>query len=387
MARSNLKVVEGGVTTEFRPEPKAGGPSLSLVICTLNEGEAIGPMLAEVQRTLEGLSYEIIVVDDDSSDGTGDRVREIGAADPRVKLVVRKGVRGLASAAVRGWDESRGEFLALMDGDGQHEPDMPRRLLEALQAEEADLAVGSRYLGDQRAAGLSGYRASISRIATWFTGLILRAQLTDPMAGCFVMRRSWYAAARPQLSAIGFKILVDLVASSPKRVKVAERPTALRERLGGESKLDLRVMVDLAALLFEKWTGGRIPARFVMFAGVGASGIVVNVLLTWLAMKLGIPGGFNAAQAVAIVASMAWNFQLNNMLTFRDQRLHGWSLLRGFLGFCLACSGGAVVNWLAAAGLYHVGVDWKIDTLVGAVVAGVFNFWAVRFTTWLPKKG
>jgi dolichol-phosphate mannosyltransferase len=263
---------------------------------------------------------------------------------------------------------------------------MPRRLLEALDAEGADVAVGSRYLGDDRAAGLAGYRAWISRFATWTTGLILRASLTDPMSGCFVMRREWYQAAKPRLSAIGFKILVDLVASSPQRAKVAERPTALRARLGGESKLDARVMADLVALLIEKWTNGKIPARFTLFAAVGASGVVVNLGLLWAAVRLAGESAYALAEAFAIVGSMAWNFALNNLLTFRDRRLQGMALVQGFIGFCFACSLGAVVNWGVAYGLHRVGVAWNVAGLAGAVAGGVFNFWAVRFTTWRKAK-
>jgi dolichol-phosphate mannosyltransferase len=200
------------------------------------------------------------------------------------------------------------------------------------------------------------------------------------MSGCFVMRRSWYEAARPRLSAVGFKILVDLVASSSGRPRIVERPTALRARTGGESKLDARVIADLGALVAEKWTGGLIPARFVLFAVVGTSGIVVNQRLFALARWAGVWP--LAAILVGLFGAMAWNFGLNNLLTFRDQRLRGRALVRGFAGFCLACTAGAAVNFMTAAGLHHFGVGWGWATLTGALIGGVWNFWAIRHTTW-----
>jgi dolichol-phosphate mannosyltransferase len=292
-------------------------------------------------------------------------------------------VRGLASAAVRGWDAARGDALALMDGDGQHDPRLISQLVEALAAENADLAVASRYV-DAGPSGLTGRRHWLSRAGTRVAGLLLRAPLTDPMSGCFVMRRSWYEAARPRLSAVGFKILVDLVASSRRRLRVAERPTALRPRSGGQSKLDARVVADLGALVAEKWTGGLIPARFVLFAVVGASGIVVNQLLfaaAYLAHAWPL-----AAALFGLFGAMAWNFALNNLLTFRDQRLRGAALLGGFAGFCAACTAGAAVNLMVGAGLHGLGARWGWASLAGAVAGGFWNFWAVRRTTWLEAR-
>jgi dolichol-phosphate mannosyltransferase len=344
--------------------PSSNPAKVSLVICTLNEGEAIGPLLEETAGALEAAlgpaGFEIIVVDDDSSDDTAAVVGARAALDARVSLIVRTGVRGLASAAVRGWDVAGGEILALMDGDGQHDPALIPELVRALEADGTDLAIGSRYMSDA-ASGLTGARARISRTATWLAGLVLRAPLRDPMSGCFAMRRDWYDAARPRLSTVGFKILLDLVTSSPRPPRIAERPTALRPRQGGRSKLDARVMIDLVSLLIEKRTGKLIPSRFVEFSLVGITGVGVHMAVL-TAISLGTPEPFWAAQAGATLTAMTSNYWLNNLLTYRDQRLRGAAAWRGLLMFYLACSGGALFSQVLGEGPSRWGLTgaWRV---------------------------
>lgn len=352
---------------------------LSVVICTLNEAEAIGSLLVEIDGALVGVAHEVIVVDDASTDATAAIVQDWSSTHPEVRLIVREGVRGLASAAVAGWDIARGDLLALMDGDGQHDPALLRRLIEELAG--ADVAVGARDLAVE-AQALSAARLKMSKAAVRLAGLVLGVRLTDPMSGYFVMTRAFYQETRSRLSAVGFKILIDLLASSRRKARVVEVRTALRERRGGASKLDARVIADLGALLIEKRVGGLVPARFVLFAAVGVSGVLVNLAaLQCLTKVVLIP--FIPAQGLAILVAMGSNFLINNLLTFRDQRLRGWALARGFLGFVLACALGAVFNWAASVGLHQL-LGWPslISAATSALLAGMFNFAAVRTVTW-----
>ncbi|MFN3229702.1 MAG: glycosyltransferase, partial [Asticcacaulis sp.] len=296
-------------------------PDLSLIICTLNEGAAIRGVITEIQGHLEGVDYEIVVLDDDSKDQTQAEVLALAAHDPRVRLVVRKGERGLSSAAIRGWDHARGRILGIMDGDGQHEPTAVRGLYDLMVAKDLDLASASRY-ANNGTSGLSLYRGAISRAGTFMAQMVLRAPLSDPLSGLFMMTRDYYLSARPNLTGVGFKILVDIVASAPRKPKFGEVCATLRTRQGGESKLDIRVVIDLVALLVEKMTRGVIPARFFMFAGVGVTGLVVHMAIL-SALYKGTALGFDVAMAAAILISMVWNFWVNNLLTFRDKRLSG----------------------------------------------------------------
>jgi dolichol-phosphate mannosyltransferase len=353
---------------------------ISVVVCTLNEAAAIGPVLGEVADALAGRRYEIIVVDDGSTDGTPDRVRALD--DPRIRLIERRGVRGLASAAITGWNAAQGELLALMDGDGQHDPQLLCELIAALEGSSADLAVGVRDLSAEQA--LSSTRVWLSKAGVRLAGAALRSRITDPMSGYFVMRRSFYDRVRPRLSGVGFKILVDLIASADHRPTIVERTTTLRPRSGGTSKLDSRVIADLVALLLEKRLRSLVPARFILFTGVGLSGVAVNVLALVLFHRAGVHAAY--ALVGAIFVAMCWNFWLNNLLTFRDQRLRGIGLLFGFAGFVASCALGAVLNFLATEGVQSLG--WRLAPagLFGALAAGVFNFWAVRRVTWRVRS-
>jgi dolichol-phosphate mannosyltransferase len=354
-------------------------PRVSLIICTLDEHEAIGGVLDEVRSVLAGVAHEIIVVDDSANDLTAMVVKAHMRAAPSVRLIRREGRGGLASAAIAGWDAARGRSLAIMDGDGQHDPKLIARLLRRMDDSDADVVVASRYL-DSAESGLCGPRHLISRGGVVLSGLLLGLRLADPMSGCFLMRRDWYETVRPSLSGLGFKILVDVVASGRRRPVVEQIPTVLRARAAGESKLDLRVAVDLITLLVDKRTGGAIPARMSQFLLVGATGLAAHMAVLSLAALTDLP--FWAAQTLAILAAMSWNFVLNNSLTFRDRRLSGRALWRGLLSFYAACLGGALVSEAAGAGLASTGAPWLLAGAAGAVLGAFWNYQAARRLTW-----
>jgi dolichol-phosphate mannosyltransferase len=359
---------------------------LSLVICTLDEAEAIGPLLDETGNRLSGLAYELIVVDDSAGDATAAVVLARAAADPRIRLLHRQGARGLASAAIAGWDAARGRLIGLMDGDGQHDPQLIAQMTAPLAATgdgAPDLVLASRYM-HQGGTGLAGLRNAISRVGTAMTHLLLGVRVSDPLSGCFLMRREWYEAVRPRLTGIGFKILLDVLASGRRRPVVREVPTALRPRDGGVSKLDLRVIADFVALLLEKRSGGLLSARLALFLMVGASGVAVHLAVLSLVRALGAP--FWAAQGAAILTAMTTNFFANNALTFRDMRLRGRRLVGGLASFYLACLGGAAISEVVGIGLHAGGAGWIAAGLAGAVAGALWNYQTVQLVTWRRRR-
>lgn len=360
---------------------EGGEPVLSLVIPTLDEADAIGPVLRELGVALAAIPHEILVVDDSADERTAAVVLAHAAIDGRVRLIRREGGRGLASAAIAGFEAARGAVLGLMDGDGQHEPERLPALLAALGEAPggADFAVASRYLRPGR-TGLAGWRDTLSRAGTRLTRALLGVPTSDPLSGYFLFRRDWFSAARGRVSGVGFKILVDLLASGPRPARVAEVPAALRPRAGGASKLDLRVTVELGALLVEKRTAGLVPARFVLFGAVGGTGVAVH--LATLTALSGLGPHFWAAQAAAITVAMGWNFHFNNALTFRDLRLTGRARWRGLAAFCFGCAGGAALNELAAGGLHALGAPWALAGLAGTVAGAVWNYRRAGTATW-----
>lgn len=357
-------------------------PDLSLVICTLDESDSIASVLAEVEARLSHLSLEIIVVDDSDDERTAGAVRDYPATTAQVHLLHRRGERGLASAANAGWLMARGRVLGLMDGDGQHDPDLLAKLFEGLQGERCDIAVASRYMVGA-VTGLIGFRQALSQSGTALAKALTGVNTTDPLAGCFLFTRAWWDEAKGRMAPVGYKVLLDLVLSGRRAPKVFESPTALRARIGGVSKLDTRVIADMAAQLIEKRSAGLISARFVLFGAVGASGVIVNVgLLTGLS-ALGM--AYWVAQACAVFVAMTSNFALNNLLTFRDRRLTGPAFWRGLTAFALACTGGAVVNEAIGAGLHALGLMAPASALCGAVAAAAWNYTSASKLAWGGK--
>ncbi len=225
---------------------------LSMVIPTYNEKENIRTLYERLRRVLEGIDWEIIFVDDDSPDGTAGAVSEVARQDRRVRCLKRIGRRGLSSACIEGMAVSRAEFLGVMDADLQHDETIIPAMVEALKEEDCDVAVGSRYVEGGGAQGLSAPRAWISRTATWLGRRISRTGIKDPMSGFFVVRREFFEACRPGLSGRGYKILLDLCASSPGPVRLKEIPYKFRGRHCGRSKLSARVVWDHVLLMWEK---------------------------------------------------------------------------------------------------------------------------------------
>jgi dolichol-phosphate mannosyltransferase len=176
------------------------------------------------------------------------------------------------------------------------------------------------------------------------------------------------------------------VGSARSRPRLAEVPTALRPRAGGTSKLDVRVIADAAALLVEKRTGGLLPTRLVLFAGVGVTGVAVHLLVFSIFRAAGAP--FWAGQGAAILIAMTWNFLWNNLLTFQDRRLRGAAMWRGLLAFYLACSLGAVWSLLIGEGALRLGAPDALASLAGALSGGLWNYGAARWAAWglAPRK-
>jgi dolichol-phosphate mannosyltransferase len=351
-------------------------PLLSLVICTLDEFEAVGGVLRELDQHLQGISHEIIVVDDSSDSRTADVVSAYAAEHPQVKLVRRYLASGLSSAAIKGWDVATGRYLAIMDGDGQHDPALMRMLLDKLSTLDVDVAVASRYLDDTR-SGLHGLRHRLSRAGTWLTDVTLGVPLADPLSGCFAMTREWYTHVRRELSGLGFKILIDVVASGSRKPRTAQVPTLLRARAGGESKLDTRVVIDLIALLIEKRTRGRFSAAAFM----SCMSMLSALLMQWLSLgalrALALP--LWLALLLSTGVGMASRFGLAVLMTPRSRRPRtALELRRQWMTYCLGRWTDLPLVTCSALALCMAHCPWPIAVLAGVALAEVRYYFAVQ---------
>lgn len=367
------------------PAPLLPAPTLCVVIPVLNERDNIAPMVARLRAALDGLAWEAVFVDDDSADGTRDAVAAIGREDARVRLLHRIGRRGLASAFIEGVGCSIAPFVAAIDGDQQHDEALLPRMLALLQGEPVDIVVASRYVPGGDLGDWSRRRASLSSLATRIGRLVLRTEVADPMSGFFMLPRPVFDRAARRLSAIGFKVLLDLLASLPEPPRVRELPYRFRARIAGTSKLDAGVLLDFLLLLLDKLLGGLLPVRFVLFAAIGFLGLGAHLLVLRLGLTLGSLS-FGAAQAVATACAIGANFTLNNRFTFRDRRLRGPALLRGLLVFGLVCGVGAWANLGVSALLVQAGhQDWWRAGLAGAAMSLVWNYAVGSTLTWRAR--
>lgn len=353
---------------------------VSIVVPTFNERQNVSELISRVERALGGIAWEMIFVDDDSPDGTSAEVKAIAARDSRIRCIRRIGRRGLSSACIEGMLASAAPNLVVMDADLQHDESKVPAMLDALKAEGAELVIASRYTTGGDIGEWDKKRALMSRVATRLSRVVCRQPISDPMSGFFMIKADALDSCVRRLSGKGFKILLDIVASSPSALRVAEVPYTFRERLHGESKLDSLVVWDFGMLLAEKTIGRYIPVRFFAFTLVGGAGVVVH-MATLAALRL-TELGFSNAQAVATVVAMIFNFWLNNLLTYRDRRLRGRRWLTGLLSFMLACGLGAVANVGIASYLFASHTQWVIAALAGIAVGAVWNYAITQLYTW-----
>ena len=363
------------------------GIELSVIVPTFNERDNVCELVERLETCLGSIRWEVIFVDDDSPDGTAEQVRAISMDKHQVRCLQRIGRRGLASACIEGFLSSAAPYLAVLDGDLQHDETLLPQMLETLKQGETDIVIGSRYVAGGGIGDWNQTRALISRVGKRLSSLILRAHLTDPMSGFFMIRHDAFYDSARNLSGLGFKILVDLFASSPSPLRYKELPYQFRSRQVGESKLDHYAVWEYLTLLLDKMIGHLIPIRFITFTLVGGLGIVVHLLVLTLFFK-GLQKEFVTSQAIATVIAMTFNFALNNVLTYRDMRLKGWQWLRGWVSFTLGCSVGAFANVGIAAYLFAMDTFWLFSALAGVIIGAVWNYAITGTYTWRkPKAG
>jgi dolichol-phosphate mannosyltransferase len=362
-----------------------GAPLLTVVVPCYNERPNVAPLIARLDAALYGIPWEVVCVDDNSPDGTAAEVRRIAQTDARVRCIRRIGRRGLSSAVIEGALSSSAQFVAVIDGDLQHDETKLPDMLTALQSGQYDLAVGSRHSPGGGDAGLATrWRHVLSQGGIRLAQYFLPIRLSDPMSGFFMLPRSIFESLAGNLTGQGFKILLDLALSAPAPLRVIEIPFMFHERAAGESKLDALVLVQFAGLLLDKVFGGLLPLRFLSFGLVGALGVLVHLAVLSVVLKLG-GLDFELAQAVATGVAMVFNFQLNNEITYRDQRLRGPRLWRGLLLFMLVCGLGAVTNVGIAKTLYDTNTSWSIAGAVGAVIGVVWNYAVSATLVWRAR--
>jgi len=358
---------------------------LTVVVPTFNERQNVAILLAKLEHALAGIEWEAIYVDDNSPDGTSDSVRVIARTDRRVRVIERIGRRGLSSACIEGMMASAAPYIAVIDADLQHDESILPQMLRKIESGGLDAVVASRMAPGGSMGEFSSERVRLSNLGTRMSRLICRCEVSDAMSGFFLVEAEFFRAIVPRLTGSGFKILLDLLASSPTVPRVAEVPYRFSNRQFGESKLDLNVGLEYLFLIVDKLVGRFLPTRFVLFALVGALGVLLHLAILG-ALYLNHLRGFAESQAIATVVTMTFNFLLNNVVTFRDRRLRGMRLATGLIKFYAACSLGAIINIAFAMMLIRQGVQLYVAGAAGAVISSVWNYSVNTVLTWRRSR-
>jgi dolichol-phosphate mannosyltransferase len=364
---------------------QAGAPlQLSVVVPTFNERGNVATLVQRLDAALVGISWEVIFVDDNSPDGTADAVRELARADSRVRCIRRIGRRGLSGACIEGMLASSAPCAAVIDGDLQHDETQLGKMLGLIESGAAELVIGSRYIEGGSADSFNQQRLGASKFATAVAQRVLKVEIADPMSGFFMIRRDRFEQLAPKLSTQGFKILLDVVATAEGDLRVIEVPYTFGSRLHGESKLDSMVALDFLGLVLAKLTNDTVSLRFLLFAMVGSIGLFVHFAVLFVTLEVFDPP-FAEAQAIAAFCAMTGNFLLNNFLTYRDQRLKGFGILRGLAIFYVVCSVGLLANVGVAWSVFDQEPIWWLAGASGALMGVVWNYAMSGLFVWRKR--
>jgi dolichol-phosphate mannosyltransferase len=332
--------------------PSNGDPrvDVSLVLPTYNEGKNIAAVIAQLAPVLDSipnLQYEILVVDDDSPDRTWETALALTDKLPQVRVIRRQGERGLSTAVIRGWQIAQGRFLAVMDADLQHPPEVAANLCQEM-LRGADLGIASRHIEGGGVSDWSLVRRIISRGAQMIGFMLLPeviGRISDPMSGFFMIRRT--AIENRTLSPLGYKILVEVLGRGAVGW-ISEVPYTFRERVEGSSKLTNRIYLEYFQHLFRLRLYLLQISSFFRFCVVGASGVVIDMSFLYLLSDPRMLGwGLTRSKILAAEAALLNNFIWNDLWTFsnisKHQNTFGQRVKR-FLKFNAICSLGILFN-------------------------------------------
>ena len=382
---------------------KQGKAQVSIIIPTYNESENIIQVLKSIVEHLpEDIATEAIVVDDNSPDGTGkivddyinDEQNKIGWS---VDIIHRKTKSGLSSAILDGIERSSGETIVVMDSDFSHPPKIIPRLIEEIKISKYDIVIASRYTEGGEVSGWSTKRKLISKGATGIAKVGLGVNESDPMSGFFAFNRNILEGIK--FDALGYKVLLEILVKA-KGAKVKEIPYTFTNRTLGSSKLDSSTMLDFVKSVWKLYRYGhtakvsdtRTSVRFISKAGrfytVGASGLLVNYLVSLLFADAIINFWYIHATVIGIAISMSSNFILNKIWTFEDRNFEAKKTIVQYGKFVGFSSLGALIQ----LGMVYVLVDnyqvmYPIALILAVIIAASSNFilnkkWTFKESVW-----
>ena len=361
---------------------------LSIIVPTYNENKNIIPLVKSLQDSVRVNNYEIIFIDDNSPDHTYETIKSISEKNNRIRCIRRIGRRGLSSAVIEGCLSSSADFLLIMDADLQHDEKKINKMFDKVKNNDLDLVIASRFLKKKISSGLSKRRNYISNLANFLANKITGVNLSDPMTGYFIIKRHTFDKLAPNLTGLGFKILLDIFSSTDEKLTYEEISFDFKSRKYGTSKLDSFVVWQYLLLLWESKFGKIIPARFISFCTIGGTGVFIHVFILYISLQFSL--SFILSQSLATLVAMTSNFYLNNILTYRDKRKKGVYAVKALFIFYLTCGVGALANigiasYIYQGNIFNISGIWYFSGILGALTGAVWNFLMSSLITWKDK--
>ena len=222
----------------------------SIVIPVFNESKNLPILISQIYKALKKDAFELIIVDDNSSDGTFKILNKIKKENFR--YFIRRKDRDLSRSCVLGFDKSKYKNILVMDGDLQHQPKDIKKLLKIFQLKKAHIVIGSRELFTRKKHNLSFMRLSASRILIFIVNVLLGNKTSDPMSGFFIFKKEIFIRNKYKLFNKGYKILMDLIYLDEKYQKIYDVKINFANRKKGESKMNMKILLSLIYMIFYK---------------------------------------------------------------------------------------------------------------------------------------
>ena len=358
---------------------------VSIIIPTYNEKENILKLIHSLLSLSNIYDIEILIVDDDSKDGTTEAVRLVAQQDRQIRLIHRLDRKGLSSAIKEGLINATGDILIVMDGDGQHQVEDIPAALSKIIGNDLDVVIGSRFMKDSAIYGLSKRRKKGSNLANRFARTSLSRNyrhITDYMSGFILLKRDICIPYIMKVDVNGFKFLYELLSISLGILRIGEIGITFQPRIYGSSKLDVAILWDFLISLLHSLSFRILPRRAISFAIVGFTGVFVQLSTTVILTDLFKVNFLNALPFSVIIAATS-NYIINNALTFRANRLKDWMLVKGLLKFLLVSSLPILANVGLASSVYNIlDLNTFWSQIAGVLLVFIWNYVASSRFVW-----
>lgn len=364
---------------------------VSIILPTFRESENLQPLIETIHHALSNnsMAYEIIIVDDNSQDGSEEIIAKLADEGYPVRIVIRIDERSLSSAVIRGFNESIGKFLVCMDADLSHPREVIPQLVAYLKEKRCDFVIGSRYIpGGSTEENWGLFRWANSKVAVALARPF--TQVKDPMSGFFALPRNVFAKAA-SLNPVGYKIGLELIVKCAPQ-NICEIPIHFTDRKYGKSKLNLIEQLNYIKHLkrLAEYKYGDL-SRFALFCLVGSTGMMVDLATYSILLKSAVT--MKVARAVAIWIAMTWNFILNRRVTFSYSQND--AILKQYLKFICSCGIGAIISWsttiLLSENVSIFATHVLLSAFIGIIAGTLSNFglsrhWVFRRLKQVPIK-